>query len=70
MVDAEGFDPALLAKCQRDEKPKLDQLGNGEMFMEFPPESVIGDLGVPGNSAGIRQRDFLALRELGGIGKV
>lgn len=37
MLDAEGFDPRLLAQCQRDKKAKLDQLGYGEVPMKVLP---------------------------------
>ena len=70
VLDAEGFDPALLAQGKGDEKSQLDQLGNGEMLIEFLPKSIIGDVGIPGNGAGIGERDFLALGEFIRISEV
>ena len=64
VADAEGFDPALLAQSERDEEPKFDQLGNGKVLVQFLPKRVVGDLGVPGNGAGIGQRHFFTLGEL------
>ncbi len=63
MPDAEGFDPALLSKCQRDEKPQFDQLGNGKMTVQLFPKRGVGDIRVPDNRARIGQRDFLPLGE-------
>ncbi len=70
MVDAKRFDPALLSQGERDEKTQFDQFGNGEVLMELLPKSIVGDLGVPDDGAGISQRDFFALSEFVRIGKV
>src|SRR5215470_6799688 len=70
MIYAEGFDPTLLTQSERDEKPKFDQFGDGEMLMEFLPERLVGDFRVPGDGAGISQRDFLALGEFVRIGEI
>ena len=64
VIDAKGFDPALLAERQRDKKAQLDQLGDREVPMQFLPQSVVGNVGVPRDRAGIGQRDFLPLAEL------
>ena len=61
MADAEGFDPALLAQRERDEEPEFDQLGNGEVFMEFLPKRIVRNIGVPGDGAGVSKRDFFTL---------
>ena len=61
MIDAEGFDPALLSEGQRDEKSQLDKLRNGKMAVQFFPKRGVGDIRVPDNRAGVSQRDFLAL---------
>jgi hypothetical protein len=37
MTDAERLDPALLAERQRNEKAKLDELGNREVLVKFRP---------------------------------
>ncbi len=44
MVDAECFDPALLAESEADEKTELDQLRSRKMSMQFCPERVVGDV--------------------------
>ena len=44
MVDAEGFDPALLAEGETDEKTELDQLWDRKMAMQICPELVAGDV--------------------------
>src|SRR4030095_7862967 len=38
--------------------------------MQFGPERVIGDVGIPGDSAGVSQRDFFPLGELVRVGEV
>ena len=53
MLDAEGFDPALLAQGQSDEKAELHEFRDGEVLMEFCPERSIGDVGIPGDRAGV-----------------
>ena len=63
MVDPKRFDPALLAQRQRDEKPELDQFGDGEVLVQLVPQDVIGDLGVPRDGARIGKRDLLAVAE-------
>src|SRR6266576_2317791 len=70
VVDAECFDPALLAEGETDEKTELDQLGNGEVLMKFFPERVVGDVGIPGNGARVSQRDFFSFGELVRVGEV
>ena len=70
MIDAQGFDPTLLAKRQADEKPELDQFRDGEVLMKFFPERVVGDIGIPGDRAGVGQRDFLALGKPVRVGEV
>ena len=70
MVDAKGFDPPLLAQRERDEKPKFDQLRNGEVLVEFLPKSIIGDLGVPGDGTGVSKGDLFALAEFIRIGEI
>ena len=44
MVDAEGFNPALLAEGEADEKTELDQLGSRKKSVQFCPERVVGDV--------------------------
>jgi hypothetical protein len=61
--DAECLDPALLAARQGDEEAELDQLILAEMLVQPRPELVIGDIGVPDDGAGVRERGFLALGE-------
>ena len=63
MADAERLDPALLTQCQRDEKPQLHKLGIGEMLVQLSPQSVVGNVGIPDDRAGVSQRDFFALAE-------
>ena len=70
VVDAEGFDPTLLAESEADEKAELNQLGDGEVSMEFFPERGVGDVGVPSDRAGVGQRDFLPFAELVRVGEV
>src|ERR1043166_7929295 len=70
VADAESFDPALLAKGQSNEKSQLDQFRDGEMSMEFFPKSIVGNLGVPCDGAGVSKRHFFAFGELVRIGKV
>ena len=53
MVDAEGFDPALLAEGEADEKTEFDQLRSGKMLMQFCPERVVGNVRVPSDRAGV-----------------
>jgi hypothetical protein len=53
VLDAEGFDPALLAQGQSDEKAELHEFRDGEVLMEFCPERIIGDIGIPGDRARI-----------------
>jgi hypothetical protein len=64
VIDAECFDPALLSKRQRDKKSKLNQLGDREVSVQLFPQSIVGNVGVPRNRAGVGQRDFLSLAEL------
>jgi len=64
MLDAQCFDPALLTEGEADKKTELDQLIEAEVLMELCPERVIGDLGVPGDRAGVGERDFFSLSEL------
>jgi hypothetical protein len=33
VIDAQGFDPALLSEGERDEKSELNQLGNREVLV-------------------------------------
>ena len=70
VVDAEGFDPALLAEGETDEKTELDQLGNGEVLMKFFPERVVSDVGIPSDGAGVSQRNFFSFGELVRVGEV
>lgn len=70
MIDAEGFDPTLLTQSERDEKPKFDQFGNGEMLVQFLPKSIVGDVRVPGDGTSIGKRHLLALSELARISEV
>ena len=44
VADAEGFDPALLAQGEADEKTQLDQFGIRKVLMQFRPQRVIGDV--------------------------
>ncbi len=44
MVDAEGFNPALLAEGEADEKTELDQLWDRKKSVQFFPERVVGDV--------------------------
>jgi hypothetical protein len=37
VIDAQGFDPALLSEGERDEKSELNQLGNREVLVQFFP---------------------------------
>ncbi len=64
VTDAEGFDPALLSEGQRNEKSQLDKLGIGKMAVQLFPERGVGNIRVPDNRAGVRQRDFLTLGEV------
>src|ERR1041384_364216 len=63
MADAERLDPALLPERQCDEKAELDQLRDAEVLVQFCPQRVVGDIGVPDDGAGIGQRGLLALGE-------
>ena len=64
MTDAERFDPALLAEREADEEAQLHQLGNRKMLVQPPPQRVVGDVGIPGDGAGVAKRDFFSFREL------
>ena len=70
MSDAQGLDPTLLAKCQSDKKAELHELRNSEVLVQFLPERIVRDVGVPRDRARVGERDFLSLRELFRIGKV
>ena len=70
MTNAECLDPALLPERESDEKSELYQLGNREVLMEFRPERIVCDIGIPGDRARIGERDFLTLGEFIGIGKI
>jgi hypothetical protein len=63
MADAERLDPALLTERQRDEKTQLHELRIGEMLMQLRPQSIVCDIRIPDDRAGISQRDFFALGE-------
>lgn len=67
VADAESLDPSLLSAGQCDEESQFDQLGLREVFMELPPESLIGDGGVPDDRTGVAQRGLLPLGETGGL---
>ena len=41
-----------------------------KVLMQFCPQRVIGDVGIPGDSAGVSQRDFFPLGELVRVGEV
>ena len=70
MAEAEGFDPALLSQSQSDKETQLHELGYSKVPMQFVPERVVGNFGVPGDGAGVSQRDFLPIREFVGVGKI
>src|SRR5262245_23049319 len=70
VIDAEGFDPALLAEREADEKTEFNQLRNGEMSMQLLPQLVIGDVRVPGDGAGVSERDFFPLGEFLRVGEI
>ena len=70
MIDAQGLDPTLLAKCQSDEKAELDELWDGEVPVQLLPERIVRDVGVPRDRARVSERDFFPLRELFRIGEV
>ena len=70
MIDAQGFDPTLLAECQSDEKAELDELWDGEVPVQLLPERIVRDVGVPRDRARVSERDFFPLRELFRIGEV
>ena len=61
VIDAEGFDPTLLSKSEPDEKTQLDQFRGREVLVQSFPQSIVGDIGVPGDGAGIGQRNFFPL---------
>ena len=44
VIYTEGFNPALLAEGEADEKTELDQLRSRKMSMQFCPERVVGDV--------------------------
>jgi len=64
MADTQCLDPALLTERQRYEKPELDELGNREVAVQLLPEGLIGNIGIPDDRTGIRERHFLPLGEL------
>jgi hypothetical protein len=64
MADTQCLDPALLAERQRYEKTELDELGNREVAVQLLPEGRIGNIGIPDDRAGVRERHFLPLGEL------
>jgi len=63
MADTQCLDPALLAERQRYEKPQLDELGIREVAVQLIPECLIGNIGIPDDRAGVRERHFLPLGE-------
>ena len=63
VADTQCFDPALLTERQRYEKPELDELGNREVAVQLLPEGLIGNIGIPDDRAGVRERHFLPLGE-------
>ena len=65
MPDTERLDPALLPERQRDEESQLDELRHREVLVELRPQSLVRNLGVPDDRAGIRQGNFLAFAETG-----
>ena len=59
VADSQRLDPALLATRQSDEEPELDKFRLGEVLMELRPESLIGEIGIPENGAGVAKRGLL-----------
>ena len=70
MLDAEGFDPALLAEGEADKKPEFDQFRNREVAVQLRPQLVIRDVCVPNDRTGVSQREFFPFGEFVGIGEV
>ena len=70
MFDAKGFDPALLTEGEANKKTELDQFWNRKVSMQFGPELVVGNVGVPRDGAGVSQRNFFSLGEFVGIGEI
>jgi hypothetical protein len=70
VIDAQGFYPALLAQSETNKKTQLHQFRNREMLIELLPQSIVGDIGIPGDRAGIGQRNLFALAEPVRFGKV
>ena len=70
MLDAEGFDPALLAEGEADKKTEFDQFRNREVAVQLRPQLVIRDVCVPNDRTGVSQRDFFPFGEFVGIGEV
>ena len=63
MADTQCLDPALLAERQRYEKSQLDELGIREVTVQLLPQGLIGNIGIPDDRAGVRERHFLPLGE-------
>ena len=63
MVNSECFDPALLTEGEADKKTELNQLIEAEVLMELCPERVVGDIGIPGDRAGVGERDLFSFGE-------
>ena len=64
VANTQCFDPALLTERQRYEKSELDELGNREVAVQLLPEGRIGNIGIPDDRTGVRERHFLPLGEL------
>jgi hypothetical protein len=70
VADTERLNPPLLAQGERDEKPQLDQFGDGEVGVWPRPERVVGDLRIPDDSARVGERGLLARAELVRVGEI
>jgi hypothetical protein len=67
VADPQRLDPSLLAAGQGDEESQFDQFRFGEVGMEVRPESVVGEVRVPDDGAGIAQRGLLPVGEAIGV---
>ncbi len=64
MANSQRFDPALLTEGQRNKEAEFNEFRNCEMPVQFFPQRVIRDIGVPDNGARVRERHLLSLGKL------
>ncbi len=72
-MDVQSLDPPLLAKGECDEEAELDQFGLGKVVVQFRPQGVVGEFGIPRNRLCVgkcRLLPFLVLRRVAELEQV